>query len=151
MFVHLIYLKIYFKALWILKFLFSLDRQLKEFQANESFFLKGQKIQETCILHPAVPSQAVSHCANHFKSLAFGFFICTTKWLDQLISFFEWWIPGGGIGFHGEFNIRAADECSCQAILKVSFGHYCRSFIKKGCKQLQVKLFKVDDLLHKRI
>jgi len=40
------------------------------------------------------------------------------KWLDQLISFFEWWIPGGGTGFHGEFNVRAAVECGRQAILK---------------------------------
>lgn len=71
------------------------------------------------------------------------------KWLDQLI--FEWWILGGGTGFHGEFNVRAVVECGCQAILKVLVITAGVLFKKAVNTELQVKLFKVDDLPHTHI
>lgn len=67
----MIYFKTYFKAL----------------NSKISFQWKdwGTKIQEICIFHPDLSSETVSCCANHFTSLACSFFICTMKWLDQLI------------------------------------------------------------------
>lgn len=66
-------------------------------------------------------------------------------------SFFEWWILGGGIGFHGEFNVKAVVECSCQAILKVLV-ITAGVLLKKAVNtELQVKLFKSDDLPHTHI